>query len=78
MGIRLFATPPPSFSSLAGPSLVPRLFSPSTWPGNETIAVPHCKCLAIASFPGLSHLQFLIACSMLKRRGKGWEIESRA
>ena len=28
----------------------------------------------VASFPGHSHLQFLIACSMHKRRGKAWEI----
>ena len=33
--------------------------------------------LDIASFPGLPHLQFLIACSMQKRRGKAWGIFSR-
>ena len=27
-----------------------------------------------ASFPGLLHLQFLIACSMQQRRGEAWEI----
>ena len=31
----------------------------------------------IASFPGRSRLQFLIACSM-KTEGKAWEKESRA
>ena len=34
--------------------------------------------LFVASFPGLSRLQFLIAYSMQKRRGKAWEKESRA
>ena len=32
----------------------------------------------LASFPGCSHLQYLIACSMQIRRGKAWEISSRA
>ena len=32
----------------------------------------------LASFPGHSHLQFLITCSMQKRRGKAWEKKSRA
>ena len=33
---------------------------------------------SVASFPGCSHLQNLIACSMQIRRGKTWEIWSRA
>ena len=33
--------------------------------------------LEVASFPGLPHLQFLIACSMQKRRGKAWGIFTR-
>ena len=33
---------------------------------------------SLASFPGRSCLQFLIACSMQKRRGKAWEKESCA
>ena len=37
------------------------------------------KCGAsVASFPGRSHLQYLIAYSMQIRRGKAWEIWSRA
>jgi len=32
----------------------------------------------LASFPGRSHLQYLIAYSMQIRRGKAWEIWSRA
>jgi len=32
----------------------------------------------IASFPGRSHLQYLIAFSMQIRRGKAWDISSRA
>jgi len=32
----------------------------------------------LASFPGRSHLQYLIAYSMQIRRGKAWEISSRA
>jgi len=36
----------------------------------------HCNNLA--SFPGHSHLQYLIAYSMQIRRGKAWEISSRA
>jgi len=32
----------------------------------------------IASFPGLSHLQYLIAYSMQIQRGEAWEIWSRA
>ena len=32
----------------------------------------------IASFPGRSRFQFLIAYCMQKRRGKAWEKESRA
>ena len=31
----------------------------------------------VASFPGLLHLQFLIACSIQKRREKAWGISSR-
>jgi len=31
----------------------------------------------LASFPGLSHLQYLIAYSMQIQRGKAWEIWSR-
>ena len=31
----------------------------------------------VASFPGLPHLQLLIASSMQKRRGKAWGIFSR-
>ena len=31
----------------------------------------------LASFPGSSRLQFLIACSMQKQMGKAWEKESR-
>ena len=34
--------------------------------------------VTIASFPGRFRLQFLIAYSMQKRRGKAWEKESRA
>ena len=34
--------------------------------------------IAVASFPGRSHLQYLIACSMQIWRGKAWEIWSRA
>ena len=34
--------------------------------------------MTIASFPGRSHLQYLIACSMQIRRRKAWEIWSRA
>ena len=33
--------------------------------------------LELASFPGLLRLQFLIACSMQKRREKAWGISSR-
>ena len=33
--------------------------------------------LEVTSFPGLPHLQFLIACSMQKRRGEAWGIFSR-
>ena len=33
--------------------------------------------IQLASFPGYSHLQYLIACSMQIRRGKAWEIWSR-
>ena len=32
----------------------------------------------VASFPGCSRLQFLIAYCMQKQRGKAWEKESRA
>ena len=32
----------------------------------------------VASFRGCSHLQFLDRCSMLKWRGKAWEIKSHA
>ena len=32
----------------------------------------------VASFPGHFRLKLLITCSMQKRRGKGWEKESRA
>jgi len=39
--------------------------------------VLHCM-LHVASFPGRSHLQYLIAYSMQIRRGKAWEISSRA
>jgi len=34
--------------------------------------VPSCMC--IASFPGHSHLQYLIAYSMQIQRGKAWEM----
>jgi len=34
--------------------------------------------VSLASFPGRSHLQYLIACSMQIRRGNAWEISSRA
>ena len=34
--------------------------------------------LKVASFPGRFHLQYLIAYSMQIRRGKAWEISSRA
>ena len=34
--------------------------------------------ILLASFPGCSHLQNLITCSMQIRRGKAWEIWSRA
>ena len=38
----------------------------------------HIPCIySLASFPGLPHLQFLIASSMQKRRGKAWGIFSR-
>jgi len=36
------------------------------------------ECANIASFPGHSHLQYLIAYSMQIRRGKAWEFCSRA
>ena len=36
-----------------------------------------CIYIELASFPGLPHLQFLIACSMQKWRGKAWGIFSR-
>ena len=32
----------------------------------------------LASFPGRFYLQFLITCSMQKRRGKAWEKDSHA
>ena len=48
----------------------------SPWSGNETGAFLYHLCLA--SFPGRSHLQFLIAYCMQKWRGKAWEKESRA
>ena len=35
-------------------------------------------CPELASFPGCSCLQFLIASSMRKQRGKAWEIQSCA
>ena len=38
---------------------------------------PVCEA-SVASFPGRSHLQYLIAYSMQIRRGKAWEIWSRA
>ena len=38
-------------------------------PGNMLGSTLHAH--VVASFPGRSHLQFLIACSMQKRRGKG-------
>ena len=34
--------------------------------------------IPLASFPGLSHLQYLIAYSMQIQREKAWEISSRA
>jgi len=37
----------------------------------------HVSQLHLASFPGLLRLQFLIACSMQKRREKAWGISSR-
>ena len=32
--------------------------------------------ISVASFPGLSHLQYLMTYSMQIRRGKAWEIWS--
>ena len=38
-----------------------------------------CECgVYVASFPGRSHLQYLIAYSTQIWRGKAWEIWSRA
>ena len=55
--------------NLSRPSPRPAFCSASdkNWHGNE-----------VASFPGRSHLQYLIAYSMQIRRGKAWEISSRA
>jgi len=39
---------------------------------------PCTSTFCIASFPGHSHLQYLIAYSMQIQRGKAWEIRSRA
>jgi len=39
----------------------------------HTLAIKH-----VASFPGRSHFQYLITYSMQIRRGKAWEIWSRA
>jgi len=36
------------------------------------------KVKTVASFPGRSHLQYLIAYSMQIQGGKAWEISSRA
>ena len=41
-------------------------------------SLPELCHLHVASFPGRSRLQFLIAYCMQKRRGKAWEKESRA
>ena len=64
--------------------------SPSTWEKNPS-TVQNTNDLGgtaalhpfhphdiLASFPGRSHLQYLIAYSMQIRRGKAWEISSRA
>ena len=51
-------------------SLVPRLLY-AREPGNEAKA--KLDGTTIASFPGRSRLQFLIAYCMQKRRGKAWE-----
>ena len=40
--------------------------------------VNHYGVDSVASFPGRSHLQYLIAYSMQIRMGKAWEIWSRA
>ena len=45
-------------------------------PGNEASGIK--PVWMIASFPGRSRLQFLIAYCMQKRRGKAWEKESHA
>ena len=50
----------------------PRVYSQDYLDIGENIP-PHFR---LASFPGLLHLQFLIACSMQNRRGKAWEIFS--
>jgi len=44
-------------------------------PGSRVYALQRGYC--IASFPGRSHLQYLIAYSMQIRRWKAWEISSR-
>ena len=38
-----------------------------------TVLLLHCM-LLVASFPGHSHLQSLISCSVQVWRGKAWEI----
>ena len=51
--------------------------SASNFLGNS-LTQTHTPCVPLASFPGHSHLQYLIAYSMQIRRGKAWEISSRA
>jgi len=51
---------------------------PGRHPGQMGLArfYPSSESLILASFPGLLRLQFLIACSMQKRREKAWGISS--
>jgi len=51
--------------------------SASNFLGNS-LTQTHTPCVPLASFPGGSHLQYLIAYSMQIRRGKAWETLSRA
>ena len=63
----------PSYWSLLHPSLS-QLLSHMCMCTHTPI---HMHIQHAASFPGRSCLQFLIACTMQKRRGKVWEKESR-
>ena len=48
------------------------------WLNDDVLSLAHKITIVVASFPGCSHLQFLITCSIQKRRGEAWEKESRA